>query len=435
MLAVLLVTAGVTATTSMTTRHNAAATPPTGLSGVYRGGGRLDLNGSFGTWRGAATTTALDFVSGATWTTISSPTWLADQWKGSGKRLILSVPMLPSTGGSMATAAAGGYNAYWRTLANTLISRGLQNTVVRPGWEMNGKWYSWSAVPSPANYVNYFRQIVQTMRAVAGQQFLFDWAPNNGPGTWGFNVESAYPGDAYVDVIGTSVYDQSWAYSASQATERWNEMVNTTYGLAWHVRFAAAHGKPSSYDEWGLSRRTDGHGGNDNPYYIQQMYNWMKAYPTFSEHYFEYDQSAAELHAMTTGTFPNAAAMYKKLWGGITTAPTAATLSTATNLILTSANANRSSAVNLAGSTVAGSVYVFVNPSIAASKVSFYIDDATRSKTPYHVESWAMFDMVGGGATATPYDASKLALGSHTLTVAIQASNGTVTVNTATFKR
>jgi hypothetical protein len=41
------------------------------------------------------------------------------------------------------------------------------------------------------------------------------------------------------------------------------------FGLEWHRDFAASHGKPMSYPEWGV--------GNfgDNPYFVQQMHDWF----------------------------------------------------------------------------------------------------------------------------------------------------------------
>ena len=45
--------------------------------------------------------------------------------------------------------------------------------------------------------------------------FRFVWNPDAGAFTQaGYSVAAAYPGDAYVDVIGLDAYDQSWAIAA-----------------------------------------------------------------------------------------------------------------------------------------------------------------------------------------------------------------------------
>lgn len=58
-------------------------------------------------------------------------------------------------------------------------------------------------------------------------------------------------------------YDQPPARS-------FEEQVNEPYGLQRHVDFAAEHGKPVSYPEWGLFRN------GDNPRYMRGMLEWME---------------------------------------------------------------------------------------------------------------------------------------------------------------
>lgn len=425
------------------TQTQAQATPPTVLSGVYDGGGDYTGVASFGTWRNSAATVAVDFMDHSTWSTLSDPTWLARQWSKSNARLSLAVPMLPTSGGSMSTGASGGYNGYFKTLAERLVANGQADAIIRLGWEMNGTWYSWSAVNSPTNYKSYWVQVVKTMRAVSGQKFLFEWAPNSGYGKWGFNVESAYPGDAYVDVIGASLYDQSWTYAPSQSTERWNEMLTTPYGLNWLASFSTAHNKPIAFAEWGLSDRTDGHGGGDDTHYIQQFYNWVKSHDVLYETYFNFDMGSQERHAITTGIFPNAAKLYQKLWGGGTTTSTttetvtadAPLTSTSSSEIQVSWYSDRHDAKPLNGMKVGDRIYMFANVG-SAKQVAFYLDDPQRSRTPTHVEYTAPWDFVGGSSQAAlPFDTAKLASGTHTLTVVTTTSTGATKTNTATFVR
>ena len=60
------------------------------------------------------------------------------------------------------------------------------------------------------------------MRSVPGEQFRFVWNPDAGAFTQsGYSVAAAYPGNAYVDVIGLDAYDQSWAAPQTQ-TNAWS---------------------------------------------------------------------------------------------------------------------------------------------------------------------------------------------------------------------
>ncbi len=97
----------------------------------------------------------------------------------------------------------------------------------------------------------------------------YDWCPGWGPQD--SPADLAYPGDDVVDYIGLDVYDFKHEGSVE---ERWNTFyLKAPFGLEWHRDFAARHGKPMSYPEWGV--------GNfgDNPYFIQQMHDWFVREP------------------------------------------------------------------------------------------------------------------------------------------------------------
>ena len=109
---------------------------------------------------------------------------------------------------------AGAYNLYFITLAQTLVAGGQSNAYLRLGWEFDGSWMAWAATTpgAEASFAAYFQQIVTAMRSVSGEQFRFVWNPDAGAFTQsGYSVAAAYPGNAYVDVIGLDAYDQSWA--------------------------------------------------------------------------------------------------------------------------------------------------------------------------------------------------------------------------------
>src|ERR1700742_3622911 len=111
--------------------------------------------------------------------------------------------------------------------------------------------YPWSAAPNPQQYINMYRRYVSVARSIPGQYFVFDWNPVFGDGN--MNAENAYPGGDVVDVIG--LYDYDDAIWGSDPVQRWNNMLNATHGLRWYANFAAAHGKPMSFPEWGVDFR------------------------------------------------------------------------------------------------------------------------------------------------------------------------------------
>lgn len=283
-------------------------------SGIFDGSGAVASAEALSQWRGTPITRYVDYLGGQTWAEIENPNWWSSQWRDSGIALTYSVSMVPrSGGGTLEEGATGAYNYHFRRLAQRLVANGQPDVIIRMGWEFNGSWMWWSATKDPQAFVQYWRQIVTTMRSVPGARFRFDWNPSRGTSVPGFKDESAYPGDTYVDYIGMDVYDQSWAPGASDPAVRWANIVNCPYGLAWHAAFAAEHHKRMTFPEWGLSWRSDGYGGGDDPYFIQQMHSWMANHDVAYESYFDVDMSNDELHAFKH--FPMATQTYLALWG------------------------------------------------------------------------------------------------------------------------
>jgi hypothetical protein len=246
-----------------------------------------------------------------------SEDWMLGQWRNTGYRLVLGVPILPGgSGGSLAAGAAGAYNPYFAILAQTLVNDGAANAILRLGWEFNGSWYPWSVANNTdaQNFAAFWRQIVDSMRAVPGQQFKFLWNPNGG-GTSDWNLELAYPGSAYVDYIGTDIYDQYWGSSPTPQAA-WSDAVNQTWGLNWLVSFAGAQGRPIAIPEWSVDFRSDGHGMGDDPNFINQFANWIAANNVAFTCIFSYnDSSTGQDNDITDGSFPNALAAFRADFG------------------------------------------------------------------------------------------------------------------------
>jgi hypothetical protein len=286
-----------------------AATVSTSTLGVYVGGGDISDFTGFSQWLGATPAYVLDYTDGSSWSTIDDPTWIVGQWAGSGAQPVLSVPMLPPSGATLAQGATGAYDSYFRTLAENLVADGDSNAILRLGWEMNGNWYPWSIQNgNAANYAAYWQQIVTTMRAVS-PSFRFDWCPNSGSVSVNgvlLNPAAAYPGDRYVNYIGSDIYDKTSVTTAQNAAKRWHSYLTQPYGLEWQKNFAAAHDKQVTFPEWGLVEGSNG--GGDSPAFVQDMYNWMAHSNLAYESYWDYSSSSLS-------DFPHSEALYKKLFG------------------------------------------------------------------------------------------------------------------------
>jgi hypothetical protein len=247
--------------------------------------------------------------------------WLLGPYQGSGLTLSLGVPIIPtnSSGTAVATLAAGAtgaYNGSYVTLAQTLVAAGEANAYLRLGWEFDGGWMPWNATTpaAEASYAAYFDQIVTAMRSVPGAAFRFVWNPDAGAFTQsGYNVALAYPGNAFVDVIGLDAYDQSWASPQTPATA-WSQTTLPTLVAA--QKFASAQGKPLALTEWGVAVRSDGHGLGDDPLFITNMAAWMHnpANDVAFEAYFDANSGGVN-SLITGGSFPQALSAFKAALG------------------------------------------------------------------------------------------------------------------------
>ncbi|MFB8026626.1 glycoside hydrolase family 26 protein [Streptomyces sp. NPDC056465] len=195
--------------------------------------------------------------------------WAAWRRAADDRMFVLNTPMLErneervsdsEVRGLLRAGAAGEFDAHFRRLAERLVLLGVPDTVIVLGWEMNGTTYTHRCGPDPVAWKAYWTRIVTAMRSVSGQEFRFDFAPSRGRDAVPWT--ECYPGDDVVDIIGMDSYDQPPART-------FDEQVNEPYGLQKQVDFAAEHGKPISFPEWGLFRN------GDNPEYMRRMLEWI----------------------------------------------------------------------------------------------------------------------------------------------------------------
>jgi hypothetical protein len=232
------------------------------------------------------------YTDGTSWATIGSY-----QPPATSLRLYLSVNMSPDNGSPAQTPA--NLDVY-RQLAQNLVNANQPYAIVRIGWEWSATFFSWGTQnTTPAQYVTAFDDIVTTMRTVPGQHFLFDWCAASGAVPTNGSFDQSYPGDAFVDYVGTDQYDNP--------VVSWDQGLSMTGGLGYVANFARAHGKLMSIPEWGLS-------GADDPAFIDNMHafiaNWLNDVGYTS--YFSY---AGNIDSDITH-FPNAMAQFTKDFGG-----------------------------------------------------------------------------------------------------------------------
>ncbi|MEU0779956.1 glycosyl hydrolase [Streptomyces sp. NPDC006173] len=214
------------------------------------------------------------YLPGDRWSNIEGAPGFLDAWadwrrEQADRMLVLNVPMMErneegvsdsEVRSLLAEAASGAFDSHFRALAERLVELKVPDTVIVLGWEMNGITYTHRCGPDPEAWKKYWNRIVTTMRAVPGQKFKFDFAPNRGQD--GVPWTQCYPGDDTVDIMGMDSYDQPSGLS-------FDEQVKEPYGLQEQVDFAKAHGKPISYPEWGLFRN------GDNAEYMKRMLGWI----------------------------------------------------------------------------------------------------------------------------------------------------------------
>lgn len=273
----------------------------------------------FGRWRGDPVRMANDFAPSLGWRDLAGEKRVVDTWGGQRRiQLSLSVPMMAGNG-SLATTAAGRSNRWFTALARNLVRGGLGHSVLRIGWEFNEAFYPWR-VTSPYQaslYARAFRQIVRAVRAVNHEHFRFDWCSYNG--LRGYRqLAQAYPGDRYVDYIGSDVYDFNQRGHHEPASVRWHDIVHSRSGLAWQAKFAKRHHKKLSYPEWALvsAPLQPGSGGGDDPAFIHHLWRWFSHHDVAYENYFDsVGLTGTSFRIDYHRLFPHAAAAYRHVWG------------------------------------------------------------------------------------------------------------------------
>ncbi len=233
------------------------------------------------------------------------------------KRMDLALAMCPwktstgNQGAGLEVIANGSENARFATCAVALQNLGLAGSASRPiyirlGWEMGSPGFPWGTTNDGftpnTTWINWYKQawaqIVTTMRDTVPQNnWKFAWCPINWNWSTAANsafglpwINSIYPGNDYVDLIGMDHYDSPGGAGGYSSPPTAQEKINVwnNFHLANLTNmdtFAESKGKPQMFGEWGIWHSVGGstvRGGDDNPHFIEQTYNWT------TSHNFEY---------------------------------------------------------------------------------------------------------------------------------------------------
>jgi hypothetical protein len=314
-----------TTTTTTVPPTTTTTTQPvnTGLSlGSYNGNSNVSGENAWDQETGTTSTNYGDYVDGTSFGTMCSGSDTPESnlvGQLGNRTLILSVWLAGASRGVNGQSTMQNYvnnpsqwDSCFQTLGRELVADGFGNAIIRLMWEEDAGIFSNDDLTSAQNYATLWQDAVTNMRSVSGQAFKFAWY-------WGGNFDNqtntaAYPGNQYVDYVSFDQYDQSWdgscgiswgsTWTAAQSQCIWDGDIGAH--LASLLSFAQGVGKPIGIGEWGVINRGDGHGGMDDPTYINNMTAWLKAHAVW-ENYFNFNSGGDSI----LSDFPNSLAAFR----------------------------------------------------------------------------------------------------------------------------
>ena len=197
----------------------------------------------------------------------SNASWTAWSWAqsvdASSLTPVIGVPMGASDEGSdpdqfYRNIMAGDYDNDYKGIVDGWAGQGFSTLDLRLGYEMNvagyNPWYMGNDPSTIADWVGAFQHLSTLLKSEGAQDGVnvqIVWNPAaSGQSDSAQQVESAYPGDQYVDVIGTDIYNSSGASAGS-------------WSLQDAIGLAEAHGKPIAIPETGAGGTN--YGPTDDP--------------------------------------------------------------------------------------------------------------------------------------------------------------------------
>ncbi|MFO1073290.1 MAG: hypothetical protein U1E17_11595 [Geminicoccaceae bacterium] len=350
-----------------------AAQPPIEIrSGLPWASGALNSGAPFETWRGGRVEDVKTVFFG-----LMSWQHMAASAGGLSFRLpqnqmVVALGMLPQDhAGELQACADGAFDPQIRTVVAGMLGNGGlaafragRPVIVRLGWEANNtnSVYPWRVVGDGLSWRDCFRRWVDildpkvdadgdpaTPPERAGH-FRIVWNMAN-RGTFNYPLDNLWPGDDYVDIVGSQFYDRcptvrdgdeaGWQQASNGRTKSGSPVGP----VAW-LAFARSKGKKYAVPEWGVGgpdtvncgSSTDK--GYDNPFVVRKMFEFFAANAqdiAFEAYYnghgygegergshMIFDPGPAYPSPLAPGYLdyverfnPKASAMYRQLWGNL----------------------------------------------------------------------------------------------------------------------
>jgi beta-mannanase len=185
-----------------------------------------------------------------------------------------------------------------------MIAAGFGYSVIRLGAEMNGTWEIGSLGDNKTKWQQWgkcFAQEVTAMRSFPSAHFLFDWNVNARHRD--IPLADYYPGNAYVDIVGISLYDEGSRLPPVGSPARWKALASEPMGLNEVYAFAAKHHKPLSVPEWGTVIR-QGDDGN----YVANVGDFVASHDVAYQSWF--NAGNGNVYPLNPTAAPNSVAAY-----------------------------------------------------------------------------------------------------------------------------
>lgn len=262
---------------------------------------------SWAAFRGRPVDIAVDYLPRERWAFWDDPISFFEKYAGWQGQVSVSLAPFPADGSNYAGLSVGLYDQHFVNFGREMVAAGHADWPIRLAWEADGDWLPWgvgnNAHGTADDFKNGFRRAVIAIRQ-GNPQAIIDL-------TLGADAYNRlWPGDSYVDIVGTDYYDMSALRGDFKKVAEGPKGINT--GIA----FARAHKKKFSVAEWGVVSQVP-YGGGDNPSFIQGMYDTFKANADVIA-YEAYFSSAAEGDVKSSLVDPNqnprSSALYRRLW-------------------------------------------------------------------------------------------------------------------------
>lgn len=248
----------------------------------------------FAAWRGRAPDVRTAYFGTQTWgqqlTSARALRTIVNQGPG---RLVVGLGMLPSSNPVQhEECAAGQFDVNIRQLTSAMLNQGAQAAAaagrpigLRLGWEGNNTngGFPWRATGDGTSWRDCFRRWVDILNPAVDadgdeatppqrqRRFLIIWNMANN-GSFRSPIDNLWPGDDYVDIVGSQFYDRCPPLPTGNEVE-WDKRLtlrgptgNPAGPQAW-LDYARGKGKPYAIPEWGVGgRRTSAAGpGSTTP--------------------------------------------------------------------------------------------------------------------------------------------------------------------------